>query len=236
MSRAASHSGPDRSWLLGYDEVCRSLRRSPDPGLELAALAEKLDAAYRRTAARLPDNAAVAIVKGGGKDRLKLSPLDRLEEPPSLLQLRRAASALLPRVDLPEVLLEVASWTGFIEEFTHVSEAGSRAADLVTSICAVLIAEACNVGLEPLVRRDVPALRRGRLSWVAQNYLRAETLVRANARLVAYHAALPLASLWGGGEVASVDGLRFVVPVPTVHAGRNPKYYGLAGRGVTSLN
>ena len=39
-------------------------------------------------------------------------------------------------------------------------------ADLPTSICAVLLAEACNIGLEPLVRPDVPALARGRLSWV----------------------------------------------------------------------
>ncbi len=130
----------------------------------------------------------------------------------------------------------MAHWTGFTDEFNHVSEAGSRAEDLLTSMCAVLVAEACNVGLEPMVRQDVPALRRGRLAWVAQNYLRAETLAQANARLVAYHAELPLARIWGGGEVASVDGLRFVVPVPNVHAGRNPKYYGLAGRGVTYLN
>ena len=40
---------------------------------------------------------------------------------------------------------------------------------------------------------------------------------------------------WGGGEVASADGLRFVVPVRTVHAGPNPKYFGI-GRGVTYDN
>lgn len=223
-------------WEAARDDVCRSLRRSPDARVELGALADKLDAAYRRTATGLPDNEAVTIVEKDGKARLKLSPLDRLDEPASLVELRRAVGALLPKVDLPEVVLEVARWTGFAEEFTHVSEAGSRAEDLVTSICAVLVAEACNVGLEPMVRQDVPALRRGRLGWVAQNYLRAETLARANARLVAYHAELPLARMWGGGEVASVDGLRFVVPVPSVHAGRNPKYYGFAGRGVTYLN
>ena len=33
-------------------------------------------------------------------------------------------------------------------------------------------------------RPDVPALTRGRLSWVQQNYVRAETIARANARLV----------------------------------------------------
>jgi len=40
---------------------------------------------------------------------------------------------------------------------------------------------------------------------------------------------------WGGGEVASADGLRFVVPVRTIHAGPNPKYFGYE-RGVTYYN
>src|SRR6266699_4863392 len=44
-----------------------------------------------------------------------------------------------------------------------------------------------------------------------------------------------LAQEWGGGEVASADGLRFVVPVRTMNAGPNRKYYG-AHRGVTYYN
>ena len=68
-----------------------------------------------------------------------------------------------------------------------------------------------------------------------QNYVRAETLVAANARLVDYQATIPLAQAWGGGEVASADGLRFVVPVRTLNAGPNPKYFGV-GRGVTYYN
>ena len=68
-----------------------------------------------------------------------------------------------------------------------------------------------------------------------QNYLRAETLTRANARLVAAQNGLDLARRWGGGDVASADGLRFVVPVRTIHAGPNPKYFG-PERGVTYYN
>ena len=44
-----------------------------------------------------------------------------------------------------------------------------------------------------------------------------------------------LVHAWGGGEVASADGLRFVVPVRTIHAGPNPKYFGYE-RGVTYYN
>ena len=68
-----------------------------------------------------------------------------------------------------------------------------------------------------------------------QNYIRAETLIRANARLVKAQAHIPLTKAWGGGEVASADGLRFVVPVRTLHAGYNSKYFHVE-RGVTYYN
>ena len=44
-----------------------------------------------------------------------------------------------------------------------------------------------------------------------------------------------MAQAWGGGEIASADGLRFVVPIRTGHAGPHPKYFGV-GRGVTWYN
>jgi hypothetical protein len=62
--------------------------------------------------------------------------------------------------------------------------------------------------LEPLTRNDVPALRRARLSWVSQNFIRNETLVDANACLVAEQNKIGLVHQRGGGEVASADGLR----------------------------
>jgi len=99
----------------------------------------------------------------------------------------------------------------------------ARAEDLTISICAVLVAQACNIGLEAVARADIAALTRGRLAWVQQNYLREETLTRATAGLVDYQAGLPLAQFWGGGEVASADGLRFVVPVRTISAGPSAK-------------
>jgi TnpA family transposase len=42
-------------------------------------------------------------------------------------------------------------------------------------------------------------------------------------------------ALVGSPVVASADGLRFVVPVRTLHAGPNPKYFGYE-RGVTYYN
>ena len=41
------------------------------------------------------------------------SALDKLEEPASLVALKAAIAARLPRVDLPELLLEMHARTGF---------------------------------------------------------------------------------------------------------------------------
>ena len=64
-----------------------------------------------------------------------------------------------------------------------------------------------------------------------QNYFRPETIIRANARLVDAQRKIPLVNHWGGGEVACADGMRFVVPVQTLNAGANSRYFG-QGRGI----
>jgi hypothetical protein len=181
-------------WLSARPIICRSLGLTIDAKTTLDALSAELDATWQAVATRLPDNPAIQLSENAeGKTELSLGALDKLEEPNSLLQLRAAVADLMPRVDLPEILLEIAARTGFSEAFIHVSERNARGDNLVTSLCAVLFwGGACNIGLEPLIRNDNQALRRDRLSWVSQNYLRDETLSAANAILVAAQSQLEL--------------------------------------------
>jgi len=223
------------AWEAVRGQVCQTLGRAEKPEETLSSLQTELDTAYQQTHANLAMNTAVRIEQEDGKDRLVLTPLDRLEEPRSLLTLRGRVNQRLPLMQLPEVVLEMHAQTNFASAFTHVSEGSVRAENLSLSICAVLIAEACNIGLTPVVSPGNPALTYDRLTWVQQNYVRAETLSRANAMLVNAQSKLTLAHAWGGGEVASADGLRFVVPVRTINAGYNSKYFGV-GRGVTYYN
>ena len=92
-----------------------------------------------------------------------------------------------------------------------------------------------NVGYRPIARAGVPALEWSRLSHVYQNYFRPETIGPANAPMVARQAGIPLAAAWGGGMVAAVDGMRFVVPVPALFARPNRRFFG-PKRGMTWLN
>lgn len=226
----------DENWPQLRAEVCRTLSRQTEAKPELIELGRQLNAAYLRTATNLPTNANLRIEKQpDGEDRLILTPLEKQPESASLIRLRATVAAMLPRIDLAQVILEMQARTNFAAEFTHLSETGSRAENLPLSICAVLLAEACNIGIEPVVEREVPALRRDRLLWVQQNYIRADTISRANARLVEAQSHIPIVQSWVGGEVASADGLRFVVPVRTLNARPNSKYFG-GERSITYYN
>ncbi len=216
-------------------QICHTLGREMEASRALEHLGQQLEEAYQRTAANVPTNTALQIEQRDGADVPNLERLERLEEPASLRSLREYVGARLPPVDLPEVILEVAQHTGFFSQFTHVSDSSAYVEDLPLSLSAVLLAEACNIGLQPVIQPEIPALTRDRLSWVRHHFVRAETITRANACLVQAQRDIPLAQIWGGGYVASVDGLRFVVPIRSVNTGPNPRYFG-QGRGVTYLN
>ena len=210
-----------------------SLGLPADPDALLAGHAQALDAAYREVAGRLAVNTEVPVDDAG---KIHLTGVKAIDEPPSLVDLRRRTTAMLPRVDLPEVILEVMSWAPELAAaFTAASGGRSRLEDLPTSVAACLAAHSMNVGYRPIAKKGVPALERSRLSHVFQNYVRPETLAAANAPLVARQAGLPLAQAWGGGLVAAVDGMRFVVPVPAAFARPNRKFFG-SKRGMTWLN
>lgn len=87
-----------------------ALQLPEEPTAHLEGVRHSLDARYRAAAGQLTNNPALRIDDAG---KVHLSPLEAKTIPESLTQLRGLVSAMLPRVDLPDVLLEVHSWTGF---------------------------------------------------------------------------------------------------------------------------
>ena len=116
------------------------------------------------------------------------------------LRLRRSIAGLLPRVELTEVVLEVMGWEPrFVEAFRSLSGGNERLEGLDVSIAAVLIAQAMNIGYRPIVYEGSPALRRDRLSHVAQTYFTAENLAAANAPLIERQADIGLLARLAAG-------------------------------------
>jgi hypothetical protein len=218
-------------WESVRSKVLKVLGWSVNTKKSLDPLKTSLDIAYKNAIKNWDANQSVRIDVVQGKEKIILSRLDKLDEPDSLLLLRKRVNSLLPNTDLPSLLMEIAKLTSFTDQFTHISQNNSRIKDLDISICAVLIANACNIGFEPLVQPGVSALEYDRLTWVEQNYFRSETLQLANAVIIEYLSKLLLTKSWGNGNIASADGLRHVVPLKTIYAGTNPHYFGI-GRGV----
>lgn len=235
--RARLLAGP--AWEAVRGQVLAGLGLTEPVQTHLRELTGALDAAWRQLADRLDeagDDAKVRVEPAAdGRMRLSVARLQALDVPENLTELRERTQAMLPLIDLPDLLLEVHAWTGFLDGYTHVSGERARMSDLPVTVAGLLIAEACNVGLTPVIDPATEALTRARLSHVDQNYLRAETHAAANAALIEAQSRIGLAQAWGGGLLASVDGLRFVVPVRTVNAGPSPKYFGRQ-KGLTWLN
>lgn len=220
-------------WQGMRAETLTALGLPESPEALLLEHADVLDETLRRVGGGLLANPDAHVDEDG---KIHLTGLRAVEEPPSLVDLRARTTAMLPRVELPEAILEVMGWVPQLEEaFTAASGARSRMVHLPVSVAACLTAHSLNVGYRPISSKGTPALERSRLSHVYQNYFRPETLSAANNPLVEAQTALPLARAWGGGMVAAVDGMRFVVPVPATFARPNRKYFG-SKRGMTWLN
>src|SRR5258707_534967 len=68
-------------------------------------------------------------------------------------------------------------------------------------------------GRVPVSKAGTPALTYQRLAGVEKGFFHGEGIAAASARLVATQARIGITADWGGGLVASADGMRFVVPV-----------------------
>ncbi len=223
-------------WEAVQADVLHGLSLEEPVAEHLAGRVRALDAAWQLMAERLEEagqDAKLSFeVQPGGRLKLNVDRLGALGEPKSL---RWITAAMLPRIDLPDLLFEVDSWTGFLDAFLHLGDGRTRMENLKTSLVALLVAEACNIGYTPVIDANEEALTRARLAHVDQYYLRADTLAAANAALIRTQGRVPIVAHWGDGLLASVDGLRFVVPKRTISAGASPKYYHFK-RGITWLN
>ena len=155
MRRSERYSGPRAELLRGEaweqvrDSVARALERATDPQVELARWQQQLAAAYTEVSTNLPYNTALQVLEEDGHPSVHVSALAAQTESDGLRMLRAQLAQRLPQVELAALLLEVDAFTGFARAFTHVADGELATADLPLSICAVLLAQACIIGLKP---------------------------------------------------------------------------------------
>ncbi len=185
-----------------------------------------------QVARRLPGNTAARVEE----EKLILTALEGVDLPPEAERAKRDLQALLPWIDLPELLMEVDHWTHWSDAFFHLTVRREPTADHVARVrpllFAVLVAEATNLGLATMAQASGLPLHQ--LTRVADWYLREETLREAITNLIQYHYQQPLALQFGDGTTSSSDGIRFGVAASALHARHQPRYFGRR-RGVTLI-
>jgi hypothetical protein len=128
--------------------------------------------------------------------------------------------------------------TRFVGASTHVSERAARAVDLDLS----LLRGIARRGLQYRLRAthpQQPTSRVSRSTLLGQSKLIARRDLGVGQRAAGQRTKRHSLGTRPAGavvsDVASADGIRFVVPVKTIHAGPNPQHFGI-GRGVTYYN
>jgi len=172
----------------------------------------------------LADGLPDAIITDTG---LKITPQDAVV-PESAQTLIDQASALLPRIKITELLMEVDDWTGFTRHFTHL-KSGEQAQDR-TLLLSTILADAINLGLTKMAESCSGATY-SKLSWLQAWHIRDETYSAGLADLVNAQLRHPFATNWGDGSTSSSDGQRFRAGGRAESTGHiNPKYGAEPGK------
>jgi hypothetical protein len=160
-------------WSGVRDEVLTGLGLADPVQQHLAEYATTLDTAWRQLAQRIEEagpDASVRVVAGqAGRMRLSVRRLEKVGDPPSLVDLRKRVAAMLPIVDLPEVLMDVHSWTGMLDAYSHVGGLATSMDQLPVTVAALLVARGPELRLPGHARRrERPAGAYGPLNAIAR--------------------------------------------------------------------
>ncbi|WP_328935066.1 MULTISPECIES: Tn3 family transposase [unclassified Streptomyces] len=193
-------------WAQEKPSLLTSLDLPEFPSTYLDLAASSLHADLAAVASRMPEGAQLTHNNGD----LAL-PKGR---PPRASSLSRQVQKMLPRVELPQVVLDVLSRTGAIAAFTTRNGNPSPYPEFELSVAAVMVGYGCNIGLEAVANDEKDALKLDRLTSISREYFRPDVIEACTtAMLGAETDALNTLHL-DGERLASVDGHSFVIPTP----------------------
>jgi len=182
-------------WQLQRAGFCQLVGKTPDARRALAEASEELDAALTEVDAVLADG--TGPVRLGEHGELVIGKLTAETVPDEAEELLDGLVAVLPRIPLASLMIELDRRTGFTDLLVHAAGKQARSPELKRNLIACLIAFAINMGLTAM--SEASGISYDVLAWTAEWYLREETLRAANAVVGDYHHALPMTQVFGSG-------------------------------------
>lgn len=218
----------DAHWEENRSKYYQQLSLPENPNQFIAEMKEKFKQISNSVDSNIYKNSFAEIVD----DTLSLSRDKAAPKNEEVEGLKQSVRKLLPRIKLPDLLIEVDKWTHFTRHFTSLGGLEPRTISLQKSLFANFMAQGCNIGLVNMAD-STPDITYRQLFHISTWYINDDTLRKAIAEIINFQHRLPMAAVWGDGTKSTSDGMRFNVPVNAFGASFHPKYFGKYGRGVT---
>jgi hypothetical protein len=202
---------PDAEWAVHRQDFFHHAGLPADPAAAAADLTDRLNTAYERFLATLPDNASVTVDDQGW--HLSTDPAETLspDDERGVATLRAWLREKMPTIRLPELLLAIDQTLDWTRHFLPVGRRATRTADEVCQVVATIMAYGCNLGPETMARLT-NGVSYEDIQRITDWYLHEEALRAALADLVNAILALDTTQVWGEGRTSSSDGQRFLFP------------------------
>ena len=218
-------------WEPQRSEFCRLVGKPPAAADALAAAEDELNAALTELDPLLGAAGGVGAVRLTENGELVIPRLTAESVPAEADELRDQLAALLPRISVAALLVEVDARTGFLDSLSHAGGKVTRSGELKRNLIYVLIAEATNMGLTAMA--EACGVPYDVLAWTNEWHLREETLRTANTTIVNHHHGLPLSQVFGPGALSSSDGQRFPTKGKSITARAMSRYFA-RGQGIST--
>jgi len=158
-----------QQWQPRRGAYCQLVDKPLDAGEAIAAATAELHTALADLDAQLAVGQP-GQVRLGPDGELIIPPLTAEDVPTEAEALRDELAAMLPRVPLASVLVEVDARTGFTDHLVHAGGKVNRPAEVKRNLLYVIIAEATNMGLTEMAASA--GVSYDALAWTAEWYFR----------------------------------------------------------------
>ncbi len=149
---------------------------------------------------------AVSLGKDG---RPIVSPIQRVEPPPSAIELERALLDRMPERSVLCALANTQHWTGWDRHFGLPSRLNPQIKDAANRYILTAFTYGCGLGATQAARHFTGNVSADHLRFVDRRHIDIDDLRAASTDLMNLYAQFELPKHWGSGESAAADGTHF---------------------------
>ncbi len=198
----------ERGWPGGADGFVRRLSETPTREAHL------LDESVHKH----------GIVELGKDGRPVVSPIHRIQPPPSAVELERSVLERIPERPVLAALANTQCWADWHRHFGLPSRLNPQIKDAANRYVLTAFTYGCGLGPTQAARHFDGAVSADQLRFVDQLHIDIANLRSASADLVNLYAQFELPRLWGSGEAAVADGTHFETYEDNLLAERHIRY------------